>query len=478
MTLAEMLSGAGYRTGIFGKWHIGDNYPLRAMDQGFHESLTLNGGGIGQPSDPPGGESYFNPLLRRNGRWVKTKGYISDVITDAAIEFITRNRERPFLAYLAFNAPHTPLQAPEEKHAIYKAMNLRIDDFPHEGHPVPAKFDADTTSKIYGMVENIDDNVGRVLAALDNLELAEHTAVIFLTDNGPQQARYNAGMLRLKGTVNEGGIRAPFFIRWPGRFQPGRSVDRIAAHIDVTPTVLDICDLAKPSHVRFDGISLLPLLDGKAKDWPDRTLFFQWHRGNVPQLGRALAARSQQYKLVRWQGAAEGASVPTTAPELFDMTADPREERNIADAKPDVADKLWREYEAWFKDVTGKRDYTDAGVARIVIGDSREDPVRLTRQDWRGPQAGWTPTSVGHWQVEVAREGRYTLTMRFAPLSEPGVLRLSFGSTTLEKELAAGAVTITLPDVRLTRGAGTLASYVTQGNRQVGMTDIIVSRRR
>lgn len=478
MTLAEILSGAGYRTGIFGKWHLGDSYPLRAMDQGFHESLTLNGGGIGQPSDPPGGESYFNPLLRRNGRWVKTKGYVSDVITDATIDFITRNRERPFLAYLAFNAPHAPLEVPAEKYASYKAMNLRIDDFPRKGHPISGKFDADTTSRIYGMVENIDDNVGRVLAALDHLELAEDTVVIFLTDNGPQQPRYNAGMLRLKGTVNEGGIRVPFFVRWPGRFEAGRSVDRIAAHIDVTPTVLNVCSVARPSRVRFDGISLLPLLDGSAKNWADRTLFFQWHRGDVPQMGRAFAARSQQFKLVQWQGVSEGASVPAAAPELFDMTADPLEERNIIDTWPQVADKLRREYEGWFKDVTGKRDYTDAGVARIVIGDPREDPVRLTRQDWRGPQAGWTPRSVGHWQVDVKRAGLYTLTMRFAPLAEPGVLHVSLGSTTLRKDVPPEETTASLSAVRLARGAGTLASYITQGDRRVGMIDVTVSRRR
>lgn len=478
MTLAELLSGAGYRTGIFGKWHLGDNYPLRAMDQGFQESLTLNGGGIGQPSDPPGGESYFNPLLRRNGQWVKTKGYVSDVLTDATIDFITRNRERPFLGYLAFNAPHTPLEVPPEKYANYKAMNLRSVDFPRKGHPISAKFDADTTSKIYGMVENIDDNVGRVLAALDNLHLAGHTVVIFMTDNGPQQPRYNGGMLRLKGTVNDGGIRVPFFVRWPGRFEAGRSVDMIAAHIDVTPTVLDMCGVPTPSRVRFDGKSLLPLLEGRASAWPDRTLFFQWHRGDVPQMARAFAARSQQYKLVQWQGAGESASPSTAAPELFDMTADPLEERNISDSMPEVATSLRHKYEAWFKDVTGDRNYTDSGVARIVLGEPREDPSRLTRQDWRGPQAGWTPNSVGHWQVEVTRAGRYTLTMRFAPLREAGTLHVSFGRTTLEKAVVAGQTTISLPGVRFDRGVGTLASYVTQGDQRVGMIDVIVSRQR
>jgi arylsulfatase A-like enzyme len=408
---------------------------------------------------------------------VKTRGYVSDVLADETIDFMSRNRGRPFFAYLAFNAPHTPLEVPPAKYGKYKASNLAIDGFPRIGHPVSGKFDADTTSRIYGMVENIDDNLGRVLAALDRLDLAEHTIVLFLTDNGPQQPRYNAGMLRLKGSVNEGGIRVPFFVRWSGRLDAGREVDRIAAHIDVTPTVLDLCGVAKPPRVRFDGLSLRPLLERTATDWPDRTLFVQWHRGDVPQKGRAFAARSQQYKLVQWQGAGEGAAVPATAPELFDMNADPLEQRNIAETIPDVADRLRREYDAWFDDVTSRRDYTDAGIARIVIG-AAEDPVRLTRQDWRGPLAGWTPTSSGHWQVDVRRAGRYSLTTRFAPLAEPRALRVSFASATLHQDVPAGATTVSVPDVRLDRAAGSLEVYLLHGERRVGAIDVVVSRRR
>ena len=332
-TLAEVLSQAGYRTGIFGKWHLGDNYPLRAMDQGFQESLVLNGGGIGQPSDPVGGKSYFDPMLRRNGTWVKTRGYVSDVITDAAIAFITTNQRKPFFTYLAFNAPHTPLEVPAGKYAKYKGMNLKAEDFAGPGTPIAGNFDPDVTAKIYGMVESIDDNVGRLLAALDELKLTDQTVVMFLTDNGPQQPRYNAGMPRLKGTVHEGGIRAPLFVRWPGVFQP-HTVDRIAAHIDVMPTLLEVTGVAKPPAVKVDGLSLAPLLTGEGSGWPDRTLFFQWHRGDTPELHRAFAARSQRYKVMQPLGNGENKLPPTFGFELYDMANDPLQQRNVAANSP------------------------------------------------------------------------------------------------------------------------------------------------
>jgi arylsulfatase A-like enzyme len=270
VTLAEMLATAGYRTGIYGKWHLGDNYPMRAIDQGFQEALTLNGGGIGQPSDPPGGESYFDPILFARGKPQKIPGYVSDVITSGALEFIEQNRSRPFFTYVAFNAPHTPLEVPEKYYQTYRQMNLTLADFPSAGHPLPQDFDPEITARIYGMVENIDDNVGRLLQKLDELKLSENTIVIFLTDNGPQQPRYNAGMLQRKGSTHEGGIRVPCFLRWPGKFTPGRKVDRIAAHIDLAPTLLEISAVKKPAAVSFDGISLLPLLKGETVlTWAD-----------------------------------------------------------------------------------------------------------------------------------------------------------------------------------------------------------------
>ena len=477
-TLAEMLSAAGYRTGIFGKWHLGDSFPLRAIDQGFAEALTLNGGGIGQPSDPPGGERYHDPLLRRGGRWEQSKGYVSDVITDAAVAFIRRHRGRPFFAYLAFNAPHTPLEAPADALARYQALGLRASDFAGPGHPIGAAFDAETTARVYGMVENVDTNVGRVLAALDGLGLREDTIVVFLTDNGPQQPRYNAGLKGLKGTVHDGGIRVPFFVRWPGRVRADRVIDRIAAHIDVVPTLLDLSGVPSPPGVRLDGRSLRPLLTGEpGGDWHDRTLFFQWHRGDVPERGRAFAARSQRYKLVQAIGNGQSPPPAGTRPQLYDMAADPYELHDLAGERPEVAAGLQREYDAWFAEVTAARDYTDAGVARIAVGAPQENPVRLTRQDWRGPKAGWTPASIGHWLIDVRRGGAYTITMRIAPPTQAGRATLTVGGTTLEQPVAAGAAVVTFREARLAPGAARLEAVVTAGHEARGALDVVVTRK-
>src|SRR5262249_3570635 len=172
ITLAERLAAAGYRTAIFGKWHLGDNYPLRPIDQGFQEALVLKGGGIGQPSDPPGGSSYFDPVLQHNGRQVKVPGYCSDVFTDAAIAFIAASQVRTFFVYLAFNCPHAPLEVPESYLRPYQEMHLANDQFPAPGHPLPAPLDPEATARVYGMVTNIDDNIGRLLARLDEIGLA------------------------------------------------------------------------------------------------------------------------------------------------------------------------------------------------------------------------------------------------------------------------------------------------------------------
>ena len=479
VTIAEMLSDVGYRTGIFGKWHLGDNYPLRAVDRGFQEALTLNGGGIGQPSDPPGGEHYFDPILFRDGLPVKTKGYVSDVITDAAIQFIRKHRDQPFFSYLAFNAPHTPLEAPERLYRSYREMGLRPEDFPGMdvlgGHPIEKGFDAETTARIYAMVENIDENVGRLLSEIDALELRENTIIMFLTDNGPQQTRYNAGLLQRKGTTHEGGIRVPFFARWPGRFPAGRRISDIAAHIDLAPTLLEACGVAKPARVQFDGVSLFPLLTGAQERLAERTLFFQWHRGDAPEIYRAFAARTPRYKLVQPVGAGEVPSGSWEAAfKLYDMSVDPLETRDIAANQPEIVSQLKAAYATWFRDVTTGRDYSSP--ARSVIGAPRQNPVRLTRQDWRGPAANWGAKGHGYWEVEIAGAGDYQISARLQPQDTARWARFLLGAVALRQEVSAGAATVIFPAVRLEAGAGRLECYIEREGEAIGVRDVTVSR--
>jgi arylsulfatase A-like enzyme/dienelactone hydrolase len=465
VTLAEVLGGAGYRTGLFGKWHLGDNFPMRPQDQGFQEVLMHRGGGIGQPSDPPGGESYFDPLLLHNGQLVKTKGYCSDVFTDAALRFIERERDKPFFCYLAFNAPHAPYQVPPQYAETYRRL---IPEPKDDTRGQSAKLLHRDTCASYGMIANIDDNVGRLLARLDALKLAKDTLVIFLTDNGPPMNRYNANLRGRKGTVYDGGIRVPCFVRLPGRPTGGAKVDRIAAHIDLAPTVLDVCGVKPPADVKFDGRSLVKLLEGQTATWPDRTLFFQWHRGDVPQMGRAFAARSQRWKLV--QPIAPADAEPRY--QLFDMTADPTEKNDLAAANSEVVRRLRASYESWFKDVASTRGFDPPP---IHLGTPHENPAVLTRQDWRGAKAGWQPENRGHWEVQVARGGVYEVTVRLNRGGE-GTVHLAAGDVRHERPLKRDAKVCVFDAVHLKEGPARVEAWTAVGKETAGAWSAEVKR--
>lgn len=410
-TLPEYLAAAGYRTGLFGKWHLGDNYPLRPEDRGFQETLWSQGGGLAQPSDHPDMDpktAYFKPILKQNGKEVKTKGYCTDVFTDAALKFVTAESKKPFFAFVAFNAPHAPYQVPDEFAAKYAKGNLSADAFPKTGQPwAGAKLNTTEIANAYAMIENIDVNFGRLMKALEDKELSENTIVIFLTDNGPGGVRWNAGLRDRKTTVYEGGIRVPCYVRWPAQVKAGNVIDTPLAHIDITPTLLAACGFA--GNATFDGRSFDRMLTNTPGNWPGRTLFFQWHRGDVPEQYRGFAARGHQYKLVQANGTNPGAKW-TPKYELFDIAADPFEEKDIAADKPEEVAQLKREYETWFADVT-KKGFTPP---KIAVGSEKENPVRLSRQDWRGEKAGWNADSVGHWEVKIEREGNYKITA-YAP---------------------------------------------------------------
>ena len=447
-TLAESLGKAGYRTGLVGKWHLGDSYPLRPQDQGFGEVLMHKGGGIAQPSDPPGGNSYTDPFLEHNGKTVQKKGYVTDVFTDAALDFVSKDGG-PFFLWLAYNAPHGPLQVPEKYLPEFQKANLDPANFPNVGYPWKNS-QPGPTQRVYAMVKNIDENVGRLLAKLDEKKLRENTIVVFMTDNGPQQERYRMGFRDNKGSVFEGGIRVPFFLSWPASIPAGHEVATPAAHIDLLPTLLDLCSVERGEGLPLDGRSLAPLMRKTETKWPDRVLFSQWHRGEVPEKGRAFAAIGPRWKLVQPAGVGEGSKIDNAALQLYDLLADPYEQHDKAKDQPAEVAALKKAYEAWFDDVKKDRSFLPP---RIGIGSEKEPTTMLTRQDWRGPKAGWTPMSLGHWEVDIAKAGAYRVKLWFAATKEEELVTFQVGTAKVEKKVPAGTKELSL-DAMLPKGPG------------------------
>ncbi|MEZ5363094.1 MAG: arylsulfatase [Bryobacterales bacterium] len=457
VTIAERLGDEGYRTGIFGKWHLGDNYPMRAMDQGFQEAVIHRGGGIGQPSDPPG-SSYFDPILFRNGEQEQIQGYCTDIFFSEAMRFIDEGGEEPFFVYLPTNSAHSPYQVPDSYREPYAQQGLDDKD-----------------ARIYGMITNIDDNVGRLLAHLDQKGMAENTIFIFMTDNGPTTQLYTAGLRAQKASVYEDGIRVPFFFRWPAKLKP-KKVDTIAAHIDVTPTLMDAVGSPIGPAEEIDGRSLMPLLTGDGEGWRDRFLFIQSHRGNEPELWRNVAIIGQEYKLVQPLSFAQ--PMPRGAKrELYNLIEDPGETTDVSD---DIANReriatMSRDYEIWFQDVSRTRGYAPQ---RIFIGTEFENPVTLTRQDWRVTgNAAWGKGDVGSWAVEVREPGLYDVRFDFDPLENPSRVDFHLGAASESKQMPEGAETVSFEDVDLQHGPAMLEARIESGGHVEGVKFVHVTKK-
>ena len=274
VTMANVFKASGYATGIFGKWHLGDNYPHRPQDRGFTYTLWHRCGGVGQASDFPGND-YFDDTYEHNGRFEKFKGYCTDVWFAGAKKFIKQcaDEDKPFFCYIPTNAPHGP---------------YRVD----KKYSDPYRDTAPWNPEFYGMIANLDENVGRLREWLTEQGLAENTLLIFMTDNGtaagakfdhldgtPKRG-FNAGMRGKKSSVYDGGHRVPCFIHWPaGKLTKGRDVDQLAAHIDILPSLMDLCGLEPIEGVELHGRSLKPLLTENGEDWPQRKLIVQFQGG-------------------------------------------------------------------------------------------------------------------------------------------------------------------------------------------------------
>ena len=394
VTLGEIFRRAGYATGMFGKWHLGDNHPYRPEDRGFTEVLRHGGGGVGQTPDY-WDNAYFDGHYWHNGTPVPVQGYCTDVFFDYARRFVSdcRHRGQPFLAYISTNAPHGPMHAPEAYSEPYRELGVQVANF-------------------FGMIANIDDNVGRLLAFLREEGLDDDTIFVFLTDNGTAAGAqvFNAGMRGQKGSEYDGGHRVPFFVRWPaGGLTGGRDVRPIAAHVDLVPTLIDLCDIPAPEGVSFDGVSLRPLLEGHPEGWPDRILVTDSQRVKDPIKWRKSAVMTSRWRLNnRW--------------ELYDMDDDPGQTRDVADRHPEVVARLTEFYDAWWAEL----EPTFADATAIDLGHPAENPARLTSHDWITTQmTPWNQSQVrsamsgeentGYWNVNVVRAGEYEIRLRRWP---------------------------------------------------------------
>ena len=429
-TLAEMLKKVNYTTGIFGKWHLGDNYPSRPSDQGFDESLIHLAGGIGQVGDFPNyfkmETSYFDPVLWHNNQQEAYKGYCSDIFTDNAIGFIEKNQNQPFFCYLSFNAPHTPLQVPDKYYQMYKDID------PSEGIDPKLLPTADMTEKsdeaarkVYAMVTNIDDNLNRLFQKVEALGIEDNTIIIFMTDNGPQQARYVAGMRGRKSSVHSGGIRVPFFIRYPSKFAGNSEMDQMAAHIDLLPTLSQLCGAPMPQDRKIDGRSFIPALEGKAL--PERSFFSYWTR-KLPEKYNNIALQRGQYKLV----GKKDFDAEVEDFELYNLQEDPFEKKNLVAQNKEKATSLRKEMDALISELSSAPNLVNP--PRIAVGTPHENPVYLNRNDAGGQRGVWNQEQIfSYWKVDL-QKGVYNLKFKFIkPLKGGGEMFLELGQRILKK---------------------------------------------
>jgi len=417
-TIAQTFKAGGYATGAFGKWHNGTQWPYHPNARGFDEYYGFTSGHWG---------SYFDTLMDHNGQLTTGRGFIIDDLADHAMKFMEDHKGGPFFCYVPFNTPHFPCQVPDRFYAKFANAEIKMRA------RNPEDEDVAVTRAILAMTENIDWNVGRILAKLDELKLADDTIVIYFSDNGPNSWRWNGGMKGRKGSTDEGGIREPFMIRWPGHVTAGAKVMQIAGAIDLLPTLADLAGIPVVSTKPLDGKSLKPLLTGAGAEWQDRMIFSTW--------GGKVSVRTQQYRL-------------DNAGALYDMRADPGQTKDVSKEHADVAGRLKEAQAAWRKEMKPRAE--KAGDDRpflIGYGGEKFPLTQLPARDGVGhgnvkrsataPNCSyftnWTKTSDSiTWNVEVGQAGRYeAVVMYTCPAADVGsVVELSLNDARVEGRVA------------------------------------------
>lgn len=430
-TVADSFKGAGYVTGLFGKWHNGSQWPYHPLARGFDTFWGYTSGHWGE---------YFDAPLEHNGVMKTSKGYIVDVLTDKALQFIERNQSKPFLCFVPFTTPHSPWSAPAADWARFK-------DKPITQTATNAQAEKpDETRCALAMVENQDRNVGRILAKLKELNLEEDTIVVYFSDNGPNGHRWTGGMKGTKGTTDEGGVRSPLFIRWPGKIAAGTQVKPIAGAIDLASTLEALAGVKRVGDRPRDGRDLSPLLKtGLDADWAPRQIFNTW--------GSNVSVRTQTHRL-------DGAG------NLFDMVADPGQTTPIQSKEPGLAKELAVAVAAWRKEMgiaapaggkgkgKGGNGPGNAVDPRPIHVGYREFPTTMLPARDGEPRGGlrrsaaapnssyfvnWTkPEDAAVWNVEVITAGTYVVTLDYAcPADAVGTpLEFSFEGTLLKGRIA------------------------------------------
>lgn len=395
-TMAEVFRQNGYVTGLFGKWHLGDNYPYRPQDRGFSEVLAHKGGGVGQTPDF-WGNNYFDDVYFKNGVSTQCEGYCTDIWFEAAERFIRSHLNEPFFVCITTNAPHEPYLVSEKYAAQYRGNDNIV-------HP-----------EFYGMISNIDENFGHLRQKLAEWGVEDNTILVFMTDNGSSGGceldenehvirGYNAGMRGIKTSYYDGGHRVPFIIRWPdGGVGGGRDIEYTSFHVDVFPTLADMCNLSMP-HLLLDGISLKKALYSEGGLPESRTEFMQYHQSTIVPDKWISAVISDQWRLLYGK-------------ELYNIKNDPGQKHDVSAQHPEIVQRLRDAHDTYWQDVQS----TMGVYSPIYLGDDHENPTRLDAMDVMGDVA-WSQLSValaqksaGRWRVKFTRLGMYRFLLKRWP---------------------------------------------------------------
>ena len=387
-TIADHFKNAGYVTGAFGKWHNGTQPPLHPNDRGFDEYYGFTSGHWGH---------YFSPPLDHNRQRVRGNGFIVDDFTDHAISFITANQNRPFFCYIPLNTPHSPMMVPDR---FYEKFQGRDPDMRHRD---PDREDVIMTRAALALCENIDWNVGRVLTTLKNLRLTNDTIVIYFSDNGPNSYRWNGDMKGRKGSIDEGGLRVPFFIRWPGHIPAGATISQITGAIDLLPTLTELAGIKHQRTKPLDGKSFSPLLMQDDEKWKPRSLF-SIRRNQV-------SVRTQRFRL-------------DAAGQLFDIAADPGQRSDVAELHPELVTKLRGQAKQHAQEMKVNFEANAARPFHVGYGTSTTLPARdgvehgTIKRSSKAPNnsffTNWTSSKDSiSWQIDVAETGNYEATVYY-----------------------------------------------------------------